>query len=76
MVAILAVCIGVVLFAYVAFASAISGAVHNEPTTLRQTIFVFRHGDRSPTETYPKDPYKNYEWPGGWGALAKVKRSK
>lgn len=40
MVAILAVCIGVVLFAYVAFASAISGAVHNEPTTLRQTIFV------------------------------------
>jgi len=33
---------------------------------------LFRHGDRTPTETYPKDPYINYMWPGGWGALTKV----
>lgn len=33
---------------------------------------VFRHGDRNPTETYPNDPYRNYEWQGGWGALTKV----
>lgn len=28
-----------------------------------------RHGDRTPTSTYANDPYKNYDWPGGWGAL-------
>lgn len=33
---------------------------------------VFRHGDRNPTETYPNDPYRNYKWQGGWGALTKV----
>lgn len=33
---------------------------------------LFRHGDRTPTETYLTDPYKNYTWPGGWGALTKV----
>ncbi|KYN27058.1 Prostatic acid phosphatase, partial [Trachymyrmex cornetzi] len=32
---------------------------------------LFRHGDRTPTEAYPKDPYKNYDWPGGWGSLTK-----
>jgi len=34
---------------------------------------LFRHGDRNPTETYPKDPYINYTWPNGWGALTKVR---
>ncbi|XP_014485430.1 PREDICTED: lysosomal acid phosphatase-like [Dinoponera quadriceps] len=39
--------------------------------TLQQVVFLFRHGDRNPTETYPKDPYINYTWPSGWGALTK-----
>lgn len=34
---------------------------------------IFRHGDRTPTETYPNDPYINYEWEDGWGALTKVR---
>ncbi|XP_044741781.1 lysosomal acid phosphatase-like [Chrysoperla carnea] len=33
---------------------------------------IFRHGDRTPTETYPNDPYKDYPWPDGWGALTKM----
>ncbi|KAJ8984506.1 hypothetical protein NQ317_010977 [Molorchus minor] len=32
-------------------------------------IMLFRHGERSPTETYPNDPYKEYKWSGGWGHL-------
>lgn len=35
---------------------------------LRQT---FRHGDRSPGLLYTNDPYKNYSWPGGPGALTR-----
>lgn len=34
---------------------------------------LFRHGDRTPLKTYSSDPYKNYSWPGGWGALTTVK---
>ncbi|XP_076233585.1 lysosomal acid phosphatase-like [Calliopsis andreniformis] len=68
MVIMLSVCIGSVLFAYVAVGNA---DCHEQTSSIRQAIFVFRHGDRTPTETYPKDPYKNYEWPGGWGSLTK-----
>lgn len=28
-----------------------------------------RHGDRSPAQLYPNDPYNTYSWPGGKGAL-------
>ncbi|KAL0112370.1 hypothetical protein PUN28_012004 [Cardiocondyla obscurior] len=54
------------MLAYTAFASHIT-----EPDTLQQVVFLFRHGDRTPTETYPKDPYKDYNWPNGWGSLTK-----
>ncbi|XP_076666924.1 lysosomal acid phosphatase-like isoform X1 [Andrena cerasifolii] len=63
--------IGSVLFAYAAFASVDSGAARNQTMPIRQAIFVFRHGDRTPTETYPNDPHRNYQWQGGWGALTK-----
>lgn len=31
---------------------------------------MHRHGDRSPVSTYPTDPYADYPWPGGLGALS------
>ncbi|XP_012057220.1 PREDICTED: prostatic acid phosphatase [Atta cephalotes] len=58
--------IACMLLAYTAFASLVT-----EPDTLQQVVFLFRHGDRTPTETYPKDPHINYNWPGGWGSLTK-----
>lgn len=30
---------------------------------------IHRHGDRSPSRSYPNDPHINYKWPGGHGAL-------
>lgn len=34
---------------------------------------IFRHGDRTPVETYPNDPYKDPSlWPVGFGQLTNV----
>ncbi|XP_072755356.1 lysosomal acid phosphatase-like [Anoplolepis gracilipes] len=65
-VVILGTFIGCMLLAYTAFASPTT-----KHDTLQQVVFLFRHGDRTPTRTYPKDPYINYNWPGGRGALTK-----
>ncbi|CAD7084864.1 unnamed protein product [Hermetia illucens] len=39
-------------------------------STLKAVSMLFRHGDRSPTMSYPLDPYHDYPWPGGYGALS------
>ncbi len=33
---------------------------------------MYRHGDRSPTKTFPADPYQEDAWPQGWGQLSQV----
>ncbi|XP_036323007.1 uncharacterized protein LOC118736947 [Rhagoletis pomonella] len=34
---------------------------------------LYRHGDRTPIEPYPTDPWKKREyWPVGWGELTNV----
>ncbi|KAH9638955.1 hypothetical protein HF086_005036 [Spodoptera exigua] len=40
-----------------------------ESKTLRLVVILFRHGARTPVESYNSDPYKNYQWPEGLGGL-------
>lgn len=59
--------IAAILLAFVAF-----GEDESSHSTLRLVSVIFRHGDRTPTETYPTDPYRDGKpWPEGWGALTK-----
>ncbi|XP_057551253.1 lysosomal acid phosphatase isoform X2 [Hippopotamus amphibius kiboko] len=39
--------------------------------SLRFVTLLYRHGDRSPVKTYPKDPYQEDIWPQGLGQLTK-----
>lgn len=42
------------------------------PFTFNQQIF--RHGARTPADTYPTDPYVNFDFaPFGWGQLTNVR---
>ncbi|XP_018123000.1 prostatic acid phosphatase [Xenopus laevis] len=39
---------------------------------LKFAVILFRHGDRSPIETYPNDNYTEDSWPDGFGELTKL----
>ncbi|KAK2727676.1 prostatic acid phosphatase-like [Artemia franciscana] len=42
----------------------------NDTSTLELVHILFRHGDRTPINPYPNDPYKDpVYWPMGWGQL-------
>ncbi|XP_013925951.1 PREDICTED: lysosomal acid phosphatase [Thamnophis sirtalis] len=40
--------------------------------TLRFVTLLYRHGDRSPVKTYPRDPYQESAWPQGFGQLSQI----
>ncbi|KAI5641414.1 histidine phosphatase superfamily (branch 2) domain-containing protein [Phthorimaea operculella] len=41
--------------------------------TIKYAAVIFRHGDRTPVDTYPTDPYKNESfWPVRFGELTNI----
>ncbi|KAL0276395.1 UNVERIFIED_CONTAM: hypothetical protein PYX00_003983 [Menopon gallinae] len=65
---ILIVIISIIFLSYVAF-----GQSSVPDSSLQLVSVVFRHGDRTPTESYPNSPYSDGSpWNQNWGALTKL----
>ncbi|XP_014252151.1 prostatic acid phosphatase-like [Cimex lectularius] len=60
-------CLGFLLCAFFIAYSAFSEIQHHP--TLKSLHVIFRHGHRTPSSSYPNDPYKNKIWTDGFGAL-------
>ena len=58
----------VIIFLLSGVSSAFS--MNNEISGLKQVHLLYRHGDRTPCDIYPTDPYKDpSNWPVGFGQL-------
>lgn len=44
--------------------------VNTASNSFKLVQILFRHGERSPLESYPLDPHKDHKWPGGWNQLS------
>ncbi|KAM3928064.1 prostatic acid phosphatase [Leptodactylus fuscus] len=44
----------------------------NAEKELKFAVVIFRHGDRSPIMTYPKDKYQEDSWPDGFEQLTEI----
>ncbi|KAK3925694.1 Lysosomal acid phosphatase [Frankliniella fusca] len=55
------------------FGAVTSASLENEESELVMVNVLFRHGDRTPVNPYPFDPYRNASyWTTGWGQLTTV----
>ncbi|KAK3772845.1 hypothetical protein RRG08_017409 [Elysia crispata] len=50
----------------------VSGCLGTPPSSLRLVSILYRHGDRAPTEIYPKDNNQEDKWPNGIGRLTNM----